>query len=144
MVASFVVPFIGVISYLRNKQMHKRPNNCQKIFALRCSWLWKCQWSELGNGYIYPQPQIATNLFVEGAARGYAKLVGVKLSTTLKELQLSQRDLVILKVSAFGTGTFSYTCDSADESVYAVGNPRGLEGTFSQGISVASERLERT
>ncbi|MDE0687532.1 MAG: S1C family serine protease [Candidatus Poribacteria bacterium] len=48
-----------------------------------------------------------------------------------------KRDLIILKVTAFGTQTISLgNSDYAQvgETVYAVGNPRGLEGTFSEGI----------
>ena len=48
-----------------------------------------------------------------------------------------KRDLIILKVAAFGTQAISLgNSDLAQvgETVYAVGNPRGLEGTFSQGI----------
>ena len=94
----------------------------------------------LGSGFFVKQGQIATNLHVvEGATRGYAKLVGkdtkfnVEGYTAIDE----KRDLIILKVTAFGTQAISLgNSDLAQvgETVYAVGNPRGLEGTFSDGI----------
>ena len=94
----------------------------------------------LGSGFFVRNGQIATNLHVvEGAARGYAKLVGQKTKYDIEGITAidSQRDLVILKVSAFGQQVLSLGDSDAvqvGESVYAVGNPRGLEGTFSQGI----------
>ena len=94
----------------------------------------------LGSGFFVRNGQIATNLHVvEGAARGYAKLVGQKKKYDIKGITAidPQRDLVILKVSAFGQQVLSLGDSDVvqvGESVYAVGNPRGLEGTFSQGI----------
>ena len=94
----------------------------------------------LGSGFFVSNGQIATNLHVvEGAARGYAKLVRQKTKYDIEGITAidPQRDLVILKVSAFGLQPLSLgDSDSAQvgESVYAVGNPQGLEGTFSQGI----------
>ena len=94
----------------------------------------------LGSGFFVRNGQIATNLHVvEGAARGYAKLVGQKTKYDIEGITAidPQRDLVILKVSAFGAQVLFLGDSDAlqvGESVYAVGNPRGLEGTFSQGI----------
>ena len=94
----------------------------------------------LGSGFFVRNGQIATNLHViEGATRGYAKLVGQKTKYDIEGITAidPQRDLVILKVSALGQQVLSLGDSNAvqvGESVYAVGNPRGLEGTFSQGI----------
>ena len=94
----------------------------------------------LGSGFFVRNGQIATNLHVvESAARGYAKLVGQKTKYDIEGITAidPQRDLVILKVSALGQQVLSLGDSDAvqvGESVYAVGNPRGLEGTFSQGI----------
>ena len=94
----------------------------------------------LGSGFFVRNGQIATNLHVvEGAARGYAKLVGQKTKYDIEGITAinPQRDLVILKVSVLGQQVLSLGDSDAvqiGESVYAVGNPRGLEGTFSQGI----------
>lgn len=94
----------------------------------------------LGSGFFVRNDQIATNLHVvEGAARGYAKLVGQKTKYDIEGITAidPQRDLVILKVSTLGQRVLSLgDSDTVQvgESVYAVGNPKGLEGTFSQGI----------
>ena len=48
-----------------------------------------------------------------------------------------QRDLVLLKISASQTASLSLgDSDKVEvgDSVFAIGNPQGLEGTFSQGI----------
>ena len=94
----------------------------------------------LGSGFFVKPHQIATNLHVvEGAASGYAKLVGQKTKYDIRGISAidKKRDLVILNVSAFGKQPLPL--DDSDtvlvgETVYAVGNPHGLEGTFSQGI----------
>ena len=94
----------------------------------------------LGSGFFVKPNQIATNLHVvEGAARGYAKLVGKKTKHDIEGISAidAKRDLVILKVSALGTRALSLGDSDTvlvGETVYAVGNPHGLEGTFSQGI----------
>jgi hypothetical protein len=94
----------------------------------------------LGSGFVVRSGEIASNLHVvEGAARGYAKLVGQKAKYDIEGITAvdAERDLVVLKISASGTPTLSLGNSGAvqiGESVYAVGNPQGLEGTFSQGI----------
>ncbi|RKU26276.1 hypothetical protein C6499_13535 [Candidatus Poribacteria bacterium] len=94
----------------------------------------------LGSGFFARDGQVATNLHVvEGAARGYAKLVGKETKFNIEGYTAidEKRDLIILKVSAFGAQVISLgNSDSVQvgEMVYAVGNPRGLQGTFSDGI----------
>ena len=94
----------------------------------------------LGSGFFVLDDEIATNLHVvEGAATGYAKLVGQKTKYDLEGITAvdAERDLVVLKISAPGAHALSLgDSDSVQvgDSVYAVGNPQGLEGTFSQGI----------
>ena len=94
----------------------------------------------LGSGFFVGDGQIATNLHVvEGSTRGYAKLVGQETKFNIEGYTAidEKRDLVILKVTAFGAQAISLgNSDSAQvgETVYAVGNPRGLEGPFSDGI----------
>ncbi len=94
----------------------------------------------LGSGFFVRDGQIASNLHVvEGAARGYAKLVGQKTKHDIEGITAvdPQRDLVVLKISAAGAPALALGSSDAvqvGESVYAVGNPQGLEGTFSQGI----------
>ena len=93
----------------------------------------------LGSGFFVGDDQIATNLHViEGAARGYAKLVGKETKFNIEGYTAidEKRDLIILKVTAFGAQTISLgNSDFAQvgETVYAVGNPRGLEGNVLTG-----------
>lgn len=94
----------------------------------------------LGSGFFVKPRQIATNLHVvEGAASGYAKLIGEKTKYDIRGISAidEKRDLVILNVTAFGKQPLPlHDSDTVlvGETVYAVGNPHGLEGTFSQGI----------
>ena len=94
----------------------------------------------LGSGFFVKPNQVATNLHVvEGAARGYAKLVGQKTKRDIEGITAidAKRDLVILKVSALSAPAVSLGDSDTvlvGETVYAVGNPHGLEDTFSQGI----------
>lgn len=94
----------------------------------------------LGSGFFVRNNQVVTNLHVvSGAARGYVKLVGKKTKYNIEGITAvdKARDLVILKVSALGTQRIPLGDSDMvqiGESIYAVGNPRGLEGTFSQGI----------
>ncbi|MBI3697341.1 MAG: serine protease [Acidobacteria bacterium] len=106
----------------------------------------------LGSGFFVREGEIASNLHViEGASRGYAKLVGEKTKYDIAGITGidRDRDLVLLRVSTPRSLPLSFGNSDAvqvGEPVYAVGNPQGLEGTFSQGIvssirEVGSERL---
>jgi len=94
----------------------------------------------LGSGFFVHDREIATNLHVvEGAARGYAKLIGEKTKYEIKGITAvdPDRDLVVLKISAQRSQVLPLGDSDllqVGEPVYAVGNPQGLEGTFSQGI----------
>ncbi len=94
----------------------------------------------LGSGFFVHSGQVATNLHVvKGASRGYAKLVGQKTKYDIEGITAvdAERDLVILKISVPRAQAISLGDSDTVQvgtSIYAVGNPRGLEGTFSQGI----------
>jgi hypothetical protein len=94
----------------------------------------------LGSGFFVRDGEIASNLHVvECAARGYAKLVGEKAKYDIEGITAvdPERDLVVVKISAGRSQALPLgNSDTVQvgESVYAVGNPQGLEGTFSQGI----------
>lgn len=106
----------------------------------------------LGSGFFVREGEIASNLHVvEGASRGYAKLVGRKTKYDIEGITAidPERDLVVLKISGARASTLALGSSGAvqvGETVYAVGNPQGLEGTFSQGIissirEVGSDKL---
>lgn len=94
----------------------------------------------LGSGFFIRNGQVATNLHVvRDASRGYAKLVGQKTKYDIEGITVvdAERDLVILKISAPGAQVIPLGDSDTVQvgaPIYAVGNPRGLEGTFSQGI----------
>lgn len=93
-----------------------------------------------GSGFFISDGLIASNYHVvEGASRGYAKLIGEKTKYDIEGYVAvdTVRDLVILKISSPGNPTLKVNDSDhcqVGEKVFAVGNPQGLEGTFSQGI----------
>ena len=93
-----------------------------------------------GSGFFVGQSQIATNFHViEGAAKGTAKPVGKYTKYTIEGISATDKknDLALLKVTAFGVEPLLLgDSDTVKirETVYVAGNPRGLEGTFSDGI----------
>lgn len=96
--------------------------------------------TSLGSGFFVKEDVVATNLHViEGAASGYVKIVGKKLKYDIAGFVAIDRyrDIVLLKVQEAKAPTL-VLADSNDvavgDEIYAVGNPQGLEGTFSKGI----------
>lgn len=93
-----------------------------------------------GSGFFIREDEVASNLHViESAARGYAKIIGQKAKYDIEGITAvdPERDLVVLKISGARAGGIELgNSDSVQvgDIVYAVGNPQGLEGTFSQGI----------
>jgi S1-C subfamily serine protease len=94
----------------------------------------------MGSGFVVHDGIVATNMHViEGAARGYAKLVDDKTKHDIRGIVASDaaRDLVLLSVDGLKADALTIGDSKAvavGDAVYAVGNPRGLEGTFSAGI----------
>ena len=109
-----------------------------------------------GSGFFVGDNLIATNYHViEGAARGTAKLVGQFNTYTIEGVTATDKtnDLALLKVTVSGIKPLPLG-NSSDvkigETVYVAGNPKGLEGTFSDGIissrrdPYTKERLQMT
>jgi len=94
----------------------------------------------LGSGFFVKQDIVATNLHViEGAASGYVKIVGKKPKYDIAGFVAidRQRDLVLLKVQSVKAPVLTLADGNSvavGDEVYAIGNPQGLEGTFSRGI----------
>ena len=94
----------------------------------------------MGSGFFVRDGEVTSNLHVvKGAARGYAKIVGQKARYDIEGITAvdPERDLVVLRISGARASTLTLGNSDAvqvGETVYAVGNPQGLEGTFSQGI----------
>ena len=100
-----------------------------------------------GSGFFVRPGQIATNYHViEGATRIYFKLVGKETTYWVEDIVATDptHDLALLRVSSVNIPVLSLAnSDSVQigENVYVVGNPRGWEGTISDGI-VSSIRGE--
>lgn len=96
--------------------------------------------SALGSGFILRDGLVVSNFHViEGAGSGFVNRVGDKTKWKIKGIVAKDeaRDLVILDVEGLKEeGVTLSERDSIEvgETIFAVGNPRGLEGTFSQGI----------
>ena len=94
----------------------------------------------LGSGFFVRQGVVATNYHViEGAASGYAKGVGQQAKHDILGVVAAdgERDLALLSVAEQTSKALPLgdsTKAAVGDKVYAVGNPRGLEGTFSEGI----------
>ena len=94
----------------------------------------------IGSGFFVQPNLIATNYHViEGAAKGTAKLVGKYTTYNIEGVTATDKanDLALLKVTAYGIKPLSLGDSNSiriGETVYVAGNPKGLEGTFSDGI----------
>ncbi len=99
----------------------------------------------IGSGFFVQRDLIATNYHViEGAARGTAKVVGKYKKYTIQGVTATDKgnDLVLLKVAAYGIKPLPLGDSdrvNIGAQVYVAGNPKGLEGTFSNGI-ISSKR----
>lgn len=94
----------------------------------------------LGSGFFVRGGVVATNVHVvEGASQGYARIVGQKSKYEIRGIAAidSLHDLALLAVPG-ATAPSLQLGDTRQvqvgDEVYAIGNPQGLEGTFSQGI----------
>ena len=103
--------------------------------------------SGYGSGFFVHPGHIATNHHViERATRIYFKLVGKETTYWVEDIVATDptHDLALLRVSSVNIPVLSLAnSDSVQigENVYVVGNPRGWEGTISDGI-VSSIRGE--
>ena len=111
-----------------------------------------------GSGFFVRENLIATNYHViKGAMYGTAKLVGKSTTYTIEGVTATDEtnDLAILKVTVYEIKPLPLPLGNSDivrigEAVYVAGNPKGLEGTFSNGIisslrdTSTKERLQMT
>ena len=95
---------------------------------------------KLATGFLVSKGVIATNFHViEGAQQGYVSLVGdsrtYRVSGTVAVDR--EQDLALLAADEIDAPSLQLDASApidVGETVYVIGNPEGLEGTFSQGI----------
>ncbi len=101
-----------------------------------------------GSGFFIREDAIATNVHViEGTAGGAARIVGKQEKYRLAGVLATDSDRDIAVVQVVGVQGSPLPLGDPDQTlvgdeVYAIGNPRGLEGTFSSGIVSALRRSE--
>lgn len=101
-----------------------------------------------GSGFFVKQDIIATNFHViDGASKGYVKLQGSKYLKPIEGVVAYDReiDLALLKVSGIKGTPLAFASVAKVEvgqDVFALGSPKGLEGTISPGI--VSSKLRDT
>jgi len=94
----------------------------------------------LGSGFFVGDGLIATNVHVvRGASAGQARRVGLAQTYAVNNLVAvdASADLAVLKIPGFAAPPLRLGQSedvAVGDAVYAIGNPEGLEGTFSQGI----------
>jgi len=101
----------------------------------------------LGTGFFVRDGEVASNAHVvEGAIQGYAKFTndtGKHQIAGITGMDLDN-DLVLLKIPSLSTGPLILGNSNnvqVGDTVYAIGNPKGLEATFSTGIISAVREL---
>jgi formylglycine-generating enzyme required for sulfatase activity len=101
-----------------------------------------------GSGFFVRSDVVVTNYHVIAeATRGVAKIVGKDTAYPLAGVVAASQalDLALVKVSGASAPTLPLGAEAevaVGDEVYVAGNPRGLEGTFSQGI-VSATRATR-
>ena len=106
--------------------------------------------SYFGSGFIIGDGQVATNYHViEDQLKGSARLVGKSKSYSIVGVVgIDKRnDLAILKVEIEGITPLPLGDSDAvriGQAIYVAGNPRGHEGTFSNGIISGFDRNGQT
>src|SRR5690606_18599510 len=93
-----------------------------------------------GSGFIIDDETVVTNVHViEGCNSAYVLLNGQEKKYSVSGYVAIDKanDLVILKVSGLYGTALNIGAEEFPEigdKIYAVGNPKGLNGTFSEGI----------
>ncbi len=103
--------------------------------------------TSLGSGFVLRDGIVATNHHViTGAASGYCRVVGKSMKYEIAgTIGIDDtHDLAIVAVNGLKAPPLAVADSSqvaVGDEVFAVGNPQGLEGTFSQGIISAVRRV---
>jgi len=102
-----------------------------------------------GSGFFVAEDIVATNFHViKDTIEGYAKIYGQeKIYKVLGTVGIDEKnDLALLKLSGIKGKPLKLNTDDSiaiGDEVFAVGNPEGLEGTFSQGIVSSIRKTDK-
>ncbi len=102
-----------------------------------------------GSGFFVAEDIVVTNFHViKETTKGYAKVYGQdKIFEVLGVVGIDEEnDLALLKIRGIKGKPLKLNTDDATavgDEVFAVGNPKGLEGTFSQGIVSSIRKTEK-
>lgn len=91
----------------------------------------------LGSGFFVADDLVATNAHVvEGAATGLAKPISQTATMQISGIAGidAEKDIALLRVHGRGPALTLAEPAAVGETIFAIGNPEGFEGTFSQGI----------
>jgi len=149
----FPAPIVAISIQLAAAQSKPARQIAQEAFpsvALLVMQDGRGQPTALGSGFVLRDGLVATNRHViVGAASGYAKPVGTDAKYEIAGTVAvdDANDLAIVAVTGLKAPALPLAdCGSVavGDDAYAVGNPQGLEGTFSQGIVSAIRRAQGT
>ena len=106
-----------------------------------------CEVQSLGSGFVFRLGVIATNYHViRGASRILVRRSGQDESFRASVVRVSERvDLALLQVDGLAVAPLELGKDegvAVGDPVFAVGNPKGLEATFSDGLVSAKRTLD--
>lgn len=102
-----------------------------------------------GSGFFVAEDVVVTNFHViKETTEGYAKIYGEdKIYEVLGVVGIDEEnDLALLKIKGIKGKPLKLNTDDATaigDEVFAVGNPKGLEGTFSQGIVSSIRKTDK-
>jgi S1-C subfamily serine protease len=104
----------------------------------------------IGSGFFVSPQIVATNVHViKSGKSGFCKIVNQPTKYTIEGIVAidPKNDIVLLKVSNV-ISKFLHIANSTDnvfigDAIYVIGNPHGLEGTFSEGIISGIRRIEK-
>ena len=108
------------------------------------------QEAKSGSGFFIAEDIVVTNFHViKETTEGYAKIYGQdRIYEVLGVVGIDEKnDLALLKIKGIKGKPLKLNTDDSTaigDEVFAVGNPKGLEGTFSQGIVSSIRKTEKT
>jgi hypothetical protein len=102
-----------------------------------------------GSGFFVGDGLVVTNFHViAGMSEGWVRVLGQERKIQVEGVVATDRqhDLAVLKVAETGIAALARGDDqdlAIADKIYAIGNPHGLEGTFSEGLLSSIRRVDQ-